>query len=74
MTWIDLNHGNGNQEIVIGLHETQIRRSLSPLATSLPIVKQIIAAGGYKSKSHFVRDFRRSFRVAPSEYRKSVSS
>ena len=36
-------------------------------------VKEIMAEVGYKSKSHFVRDFRRSFRLAPSEYRKGVS-
>jgi AraC-like DNA-binding protein len=32
-------------------------------------VKEIMSMVGYKSKSHFVRDFRRSFRRAPSESR-----
>ena len=43
------------------------------LVTSLMSVKEIMARVGYKSKSHFVRDFRRAFHVAPSKYRKSVS-
>jgi transcriptional regulator GlxA family with amidase domain len=37
-------------------------------------MKEIMAVVGYKSKSHFVRDFRRCFHLAPSKYRKSVSS
>ena len=37
-------------------------------------MKEIMAMVGYKSKSHFVRDFRRSFHVAPSKYRESVST
>jgi AraC-like DNA-binding protein len=36
-------------------------------------MKEIMAKVGYKSKSHFVRDFRRAFHLAPSKYRKSVS-
>jgi len=39
------------------------------LVTSLMSVKEIMARVGYKSKSHFVRDFRRSFRLTPSECR-----
>ena len=37
-------------------------------------MKEIMAMVGYKSKSHFVRDFRRAFHLAPSKYRKSVST
>jgi AraC family transcriptional regulator len=42
------------------------------LTTSLLRVKQIMAIVGYNSKGHFARDFRRSFGLAPSEYRKSL--
>src|SRR5438270_10918058 len=43
-------------------------------AAGLLSVKEIMARVGYKSKSHFVRDFRRSFHVAPSKYRESIST
>jgi len=42
-------------------------------AAGLLSVKEIMAVVGYKSKSHFVRDFSRAFHVAPSRYRKSLS-
>jgi transcriptional regulator GlxA family with amidase domain len=42
------------------------------VADGLLSIKEIMAMVGYKSKSHFVRDFRSSFRLAPSEYRKSA--
>ena len=40
------------------------------LATSLLSVKQIMGEVGYNTKNHFARHFRKSFGVAPSEYRK----
>jgi transcriptional regulator GlxA family with amidase domain len=43
-------------------------------ATGLLSIKEIMAKVGYKSKSHFVRDFRRCFHLAPSKYRESVST
>jgi len=56
------------------LRRLRMEKARHLAATSLLSVKQIMAAVGYKSKSHFVRDFRRSFHLTPSEYRKSVSS
>ena len=44
------------------------------LATSRLSVKEIMAIVGYDNKSHFVRHFRRSFGLAPSEYRKTAST
>lgn len=42
------------------------------LATSRLSVKEIMAIVGYDNKSHFVRHFRRSFDLAPSEYRRTA--
>ena len=44
------------------------------LATTLLSIKEIMAMAGYNSKSHFVRHFRRSFGLAPSEYRKTAQT
>jgi transcriptional regulator GlxA family with amidase domain len=44
------------------------------VAAGILSMKEIMAMVGYKSKSHFVRDFKRSFRLAPSEYRKRALS
>jgi transcriptional regulator GlxA family with amidase domain len=56
------------------LRSLKMEKARNLLATSPMSVKEIMLMVGYKSKSHFVRDFRRSFGVAPSEYRGSVSS
>jgi transcriptional regulator GlxA family with amidase domain len=56
------------------LRRLKMEKARHLLATSLMSVKEIMAMMGYKSKSHFVRDFRRSFRLAPSECRDRVSS
>jgi transcriptional regulator GlxA family with amidase domain len=40
------------------------------VATGLLSVKEIMVEVGYRSKSHFVRDFRKAFGLAPSEYKK----
>jgi transcriptional regulator GlxA family with amidase domain len=42
------------------------------LETSLMSIKEIMALVGYKSRSHFVRDFKDSFRLPPSEHRKRM--
>ena len=42
------------------------------LKTSFLSIKQVMAAVGYNSKSHFARHFKRQFGVAPSEYRKQA--
>jgi transcriptional regulator GlxA family with amidase domain len=51
----------------------KMERARDLLATSLMSVKEIMAAVGYNNKSHFVRHFRRSFRLSPSEYRERIS-
>lgn len=56
------------------LRTVRMEKARHLLATSLLSIKQIMAIAGYNSKSHFVRHFKKSFGVAPSEYRKSISS
>ncbi len=55
------------------LMRLRMRKAGNLLATSRLSVKQIMALVGYDNKSHFVRHFRRSFDLAPSEYRKASS-
>lgn len=40
------------------------------LATTFLSIKEIMAEVGYYNKSNFLRQFRRSFDVTPSEYRR----
>src|ERR1700686_60785 len=40
------------------------------VAEGILSIKEILSTVGYKSKNHFVRDFRSSFRLSPTEYRK----
>jgi len=56
------------------LRRLRMEKARQLLATSRLSVKEIMGAVGYDSKSHFVRHFKRSFRVTPSEYRKNVSN
>ena len=56
------------------LMRLRMQRASNLLATSRLSVKQIMAMVGYDNKSHFVRHFRRSFGLAPSEYRKAAST
>ena len=56
------------------LMRLRMQKASSLLATSRLSVKQIMAMAGYDNKSLFVRHFRRSFDLAPSEYRKSAST
>ena len=55
------------------LMRLRMQKAGTLLATSRLSVKQIMALVGYDNKSHFVRHFRRSFGLAPSEYRKASS-
>jgi AraC family transcriptional regulator len=56
------------------LRRLRMEKARHLIATSLLSVKEIMGAVGYNSKSHFVRHFKRSFRVTPSEYRKNISN
>jgi AraC family transcriptional regulator len=56
------------------LRRLRMEKARHLLATTLLSIKEIMAMAGYHSKSLFVRHFKRSFGLAPSEYRKSVSS
>ena len=56
------------------LRRLRMEKARELLSTSVLSIKQIMAMAGYNSKSHFVHHFRRSFDVAPSEYRRKVSS
>lgn len=56
------------------LMRLRMQKASNLLATSRLSVKQIMAMAGYDNKSHFVRHFRRSFGLAPSEYRKASST
>lgn len=52
------------------LRRIRMQKASSLLATSRLSVKQIMAMAGYDNKGHFVRQFRKTFDVTPSEYRK----
>jgi transcriptional regulator GlxA family with amidase domain len=56
------------------LMRLRMQKAGSLLATSRLSVKEIMAIVGYDNKSHFVRHFRRSFDLAPSEYRRTAST
>jgi transcriptional regulator GlxA family with amidase domain len=56
------------------LMRLRMQKASNLLATSRLSVKQIMAMAGYDNKSHFARHFRRSFGLAPSEYRKAAST
>ena len=48
----------------------RMKKARELLKTTFLSVKQVMAASGYNSKSHFARHFKRRFSVTPSEYRK----
>ncbi|MEK6406687.1 MAG: helix-turn-helix domain-containing protein [Acidobacteriota bacterium] len=52
----------------------RMERARELVATSLLSIKEVMAAVGYDSKSHFSRHFRRAFGVSPSEYRRDFSA
>jgi AraC family transcriptional regulator len=52
------------------LRRLRMETARQRVADGLLSIKEIMTMVGYKSKSHFVRDFRMAFRIAPSEYRK----
>jgi AraC family transcriptional regulator len=56
------------------LRRLRMEKARHLLATTLLRIKEIMAIAGYNSKSHFVRHFRRSFGLAPSEYRKTAQT
>ena len=56
------------------LRRLKMEKARDLLATTLLTIKEIMVMAGYNSKSLFVRHFRRSFGLSPTEYRKSVSS
>jgi transcriptional regulator GlxA family with amidase domain len=56
------------------LRRLRMEKARQLLTTSLLSIKQIMAMAGYTSKGHFVRHFKKSFELTPSEYRKSISS
>lgn len=56
------------------LMRLRMQKASTLLITSRLSVKQIMATAGYDDKSLFVRHFRRSFGLAPSEYRKAAST
>jgi len=56
------------------LRRLRTERARHLLATSPLRIKEIMAMAGYNSKSLFVRHFKRSFGVAPSQYRKAAST
>jgi len=48
----------------------RMKKARELLKSTFLSVKQVMAASGYNSKSHFTRHFKRRFSVTPSEYRK----
>ena len=56
------------------LRRLRMEKAGDLLATSVLSIKQVMALTGYNNKSHFVRHFRRSFDLTPSEYRRRIST
>jgi transcriptional regulator GlxA family with amidase domain len=52
----------------------RMEKARSLLTSSLLSIKEIMALAGYRNRSHFVEHFRRFFGLAPSEFRKGLSS
>jgi AraC-like DNA-binding protein len=52
----------------------RMKKARELLKTTFLSVKQVMAASGYNSKSHFTRHFKRRFSVTPSEYRKQFAT
>jgi AraC-like DNA-binding protein len=51
-----------------------MEEALHLVSAGLLSIKEIMTRVGYRSKSHFVRDFKACFRLAPSDYRKRALS
>ena len=56
------------------LRRLRMEKARDLLATTTLSIKEVMAAVGYDSKGHFSAHFRRSFGLAPSEYRKNISA
>ena len=52
----------------------RMRKARELLMTTFLSIKQIMAAVGYNSKSHFARHFKKQIGVTPSEYRKQFAT
>lgn len=52
------------------LRSVRMEKTARLLATSLLSIKEIMGMVGYNDKSDFSRDFKRSFGISPSEYRR----
>ena len=54
------------------LKELRLRKAATLLRTTFLSVKQVLKLVGLSSNAHFVRDFRKRYRMTPTAYRRTV--
>ena len=50
----------------------RIKKAIELLETTFMSVKEIVAAVGGNDRSHFVRDFKKEYKMTPTQYRRSL--
>jgi transcriptional regulator GlxA family with amidase domain len=56
------------------LKALRLGRARELLETTFLSVKQVMASAGLKNKSHFVKDFKKTYGMTPTEYRRALAS
>jgi transcriptional regulator GlxA family with amidase domain len=51
----------------------RVKKAKELLETTFMSVKEIVAAVGVNDGSHFVRDFKKQYKMTPTQYRRSLS-
>ena len=56
------------------LKSLRLARARELLETTFLSVKQVMASAGLNNKSHFVKDFKKTYGMTPTQYRRSLSA
>lgn len=56
------------------LKALRLERARELLETTFLSVKQVMASAGLKNKSHFVKDFKKTYGVTPTGYRRALAA